>query len=106
MTSSMTAFTRQQTEQEWGSLTWEIRSVNHRYLETSVRLPEIFRGLENAIRESVRKKLTRGKVECQLRFHSDESATGDISINRELVAQLINANTEIQKLQDAKSGAS
>lgn len=103
MTSSMTAFTRQQTEQEWGSLTWEIRSVNHRYLETSVRLPEIFRGLENAIRESVRKKLTRGKVECQLRFHSDESATGDISINRELVAQLINANMEIQKLQDAKS---
>ena len=49
MTLSMTAFSRQQQEQEWGSLTWEIRSVNHRYLEANVRLPESFRALENAV---------------------------------------------------------
>ena len=97
MTSSMTAFARQQTEQEWGSLTWEIRSVNHRYLETSVRLPEIFRGLENAVREAVRKKLNRGKVECQLRYQQTESGSGDISINSDLVKQLVQANREIQK---------
>ena len=55
MMLSMTAFSRQQLEQEWGSLTWEIRSVNHRYLEVSLRLPDLFRGLENSIRGAVRK---------------------------------------------------
>lgn len=96
MTSSMTAFSRQQSDQDWGSLTWEIRSVNHRYLETSVRLPEIFRGLENAVREAVRKRITRGKVECQLRFQSSDTKQGEISINQDLVDQLIKANQGIQ----------
>ncbi len=96
MTASMTAFTRQQTEQEWGSLIWEIRSVNHRYLETSVRLPDTFRGLENRIREAVRKRLSRGKVECQLRFQAAASSNVDIAINRDLVDQLLQANRDIQ----------
>jgi len=98
MTSSMTAFTRQQSEQDWGSLTWEIRSVNHRYLETSVRLPDIFRGLENQIRERVRKSMSRGKVECQLRYNAQEGAGGSIAINEELVQQLLQANRNIQRL--------
>ena len=98
MTSSMTAFTRQQSEQDWGSLTWEIRSVNHRYLETSVRLPDIFRGLENQIRERVRKSMSRGKVECQLRYNAQEGAGGSIAINEELVQQLLQANRNIQQL--------
>lgn len=92
----MTAFTRQQIEQEWGSLVWEIRSVNHRYLETSVRLPDTFRGLENRIREAVRKRLSRGKVECQLRFQATESSNVNIAINLDLVEQLLQANREIQ----------
>ncbi len=96
MTASMTAFTRQQTEQEWGSLVWEIRSVNHRYLETSVRLPDTFRGLENRIREAVRKRLSRGKVECQLRYQAAESGNAEISINNDLVQQLLQANQDIQ----------
>lgn len=96
MTASMTAFTRQQTEQEWGSLVWEIRSVNHRYLETSVRLPDTFRGLENRIREAVRKRLSRGKVECQLRYQAAESGKAEISINADLVQQLLQANQDIQ----------
>lgn len=92
----MTAFTRQQIEQEWGSLVWEIRSVNHRYLETSVRLPDTFRGLENRIREAVRKRLSRGKVECQLRFQATDSSNVNIAINLDLVEQLLQANREIQ----------
>ena len=82
MTLSMTAFSRQQQEQEWGSLTWEIRSVNHRYLEANVRLPESFRALENAVREAVRKRLTRGKVECQLRFQSEANVSTELHLNR------------------------
>ena len=97
MTSSMTAFTRQQSEQEWGSLTWEIRSVNHRYLETSIRLPDIFRGLENQIREMVRKSVARGKVECHLRYTAQEIPGSSITINEELVQQLLEASARVQK---------
>jgi len=94
----MTAFSRQQQEQEWGSLTWEIRSVNHRYLETSVRLPESFRGLENGVREAVRKRLTRGKVECALRFQPEAKVSSDLHLNTKLIQQLVQANNEIEKI--------
>ena len=98
MTSSMTAFSRQQQEQEWGSLTWEIRSVNHRYLETSVRLPESFRALENGVREAVRKRLARGKVECALRFQSEAKISSDLHLNTKLIQQLVQANIEIEQI--------
>ena len=98
MTLSMTAFSRQQQEQEWGSLTWEIRSVNHRYLETSVRLPESLRALENGVREAVRKRLTRGKVECALRFQSEAKVSSDLHLNTKLIQQLVQANNEIEKI--------
>ena len=98
MTLSMTAFSRQQQEQKWGSLTWEIRSVNHRYLETSVRLPESLRALENGVREAVRKRLTRGKVECALRFQSEAKVSSDLHLNTKLIQQLFQANNEIEKI--------
>ena len=97
MTSSMTAFSRQQSEQEWGSLTWEIRSVNHRYLETSIRLPDIFRSLENQVRDRVRKTVSRGKVECQLRYTAQEILGSTITLNEDLIQQLMEASVRIQK---------
>ena len=97
MTSSMTAFSRQQSEQEWGSLTWEIRSVNHRYLETSIRLPDIFRSLENQVRERVRKAVSRGKVDCQLRYTAQEIPGSTITLNEDLIQQLMEASVRIQK---------
>ena len=98
MMLSMTAFSRQQADKEWGSLIWELRSVNHRYLETSVRLPESFRGLENVIRDTVRKKLNRGKIECQLRFQVVEASQSDLLLNKELIAKLVRANNEINQI--------
>ena len=95
MTHSMTAFSRQQADSRWGSLTWEIRSVNHRYLEANVRLPENFRGLENLIREKLRQKLKRGKVDCQLHFKKFEAGSSDIHIDKELVKNLVDASSEI-----------
>lgn len=106
MTSSMTAFSRQQKEQEWGSLTWEIRSVNHRYLESSVRLPESFRALENAVREAVRKRLTRGKVECQLRFQSEVNVSSGLHLNKKLIGQLIQANIDIEQITGTSTSLS
>ena len=95
MVHSMTAFSRQQLEHEWGSLTWEIRSVNHRYLEPSVRLPENFRNLENPIRRQLRDKLYRGKIECLLRFRTVEANQIDWQLNLDLISQLTKANLEI-----------
>lgn len=92
---SMTAFSRQQLESEWGSLTWEIRSVNHRYLETSVRLPDTFRNLEANIRDTLRKKLARGKVECQLRFQMAAPEQSSLRLNEQLIERLLEANREI-----------
>ena len=95
MVYSMTAFSRQQLEHEWGSLTWEIRSVNHRYLEPSIRLPENFRSLENPIRKQLRDKLYRGKIECLLRFRTVEANQIDWQLNLDLISQLTKANVEI-----------
>ena len=95
MVHSMTAFSRQQLEREWGSLTWEIRSVNHRYLEPSVRLPENFRSLENPIRKQLRDKLYRGKIECQLRLRTLQSNQIDWRLNLDLISQLTKANLAI-----------
>ena len=106
MTLSMTAFSRQQKEQEWGSLTWEIRSVNHRYLETSVRLPESLRALENGVREAVRKRLTRGKVECALRFQSEAKISSDLHLNTTLIKQLVQAKVEIEQITGTSSNLS
>lgn len=69
MAHSMTAFARRESTTPQGTLGWELRSVNHRYLEPHLRLPETFRELEPALRETLRRELSRGKIECTLHFH-------------------------------------
>lgn len=68
MIASMTGFARSTTETDWGTATWELRTVNHRYLDISQRLPEDWRGLEPKVREMLSSRLARGKVECNLRI--------------------------------------
>ena len=74
MLRSMTGFASDKINTDCLSAVWEIRSVNHRYLEVSCRLPETFRHLEMAAKELVRQTLQRGKVECSLRY---EFSTGE-----------------------------
>jgi len=88
---SMTAFARRELKADWGSAVWEIRSVNQRYLETSFRLVEQFRGLEPVLRERFRKSLQRGKVECTLRFMPAPGASSTLNVNQELAAAVIAA---------------
>ncbi|MCO4758613.1 MAG: YicC family protein [Oceanospirillaceae bacterium] len=97
MTRSMTAFARQEAEHPWGSLIWEIRSVNHRYLEPHLRMPESLRELEGSLREQLRKKLSRGKVECTLRFHPEAQAQ-QLTVNSEFAKELIAAADEVAAL--------
>lgn len=91
MIRSMTAYARREIKGEWGSATWEMRSVNQRYLETYFRLPEQFRSLEPVVRERIRSRLTRGKVECTLRYEPDVSAQGELILNEKLAKQLVTA---------------
>ncbi|MES2606256.1 MAG: YicC/YloC family endoribonuclease [Pseudomonadota bacterium] len=88
MTASMTAFARQQSEHDFGTLIWEIRAVNHRYLEPSFRLPESLRQLESTLREALRQGVQRGKVEAQLKFVAAQAAKASISLNEEVLLQL------------------
>jgi len=67
MIRSMTAFARSSVEKAEAELTWELRSVNHRYLEAFVRLPDELRAMEPLVRERVNARLGRGKLECVLR---------------------------------------
>lgn len=88
MIHSMTAFSRQEITADWGSASWEIRSVNQRYLETFIRTPEHLRSLEPILRERIRKQLNRGKVECNLRFESNDNQDAFV-INQILAKQVI-----------------
>lgn len=100
MIRSMTAYARRETKGNWGSAAWELRSVNQRYLETYIRLPEQFRGLEPAIRERIRNRLTRGKVEVNLRFEADPSAQSALVLNEKLAIQLVQAANWVKMQSD------
>lgn len=97
MTSSMTAFARNHIATNWGQLSWEIRSVNHRYLDISLRLPEPLRVTEEAVRERINSQLARGKIECFLRFQVDSNQPGTMAINGKLVDKLTEMANEIEK---------
>lgn len=68
MARSMTGFARRETRGDYGVLIWEVRSVNHRYLDMSLRLPEELRSLEGECRERIAADVKRGKLDGQLRF--------------------------------------
>jgi uncharacterized protein (TIGR00255 family) len=87
MIRSMTAFARVEGPAAGQDLVWELKSVNHRYLEVSPRLPEQFRDLDNAVREKCRQRLSRGKVEVTLRPGGGES-TESLTLDEDLVRQL------------------
>ncbi|TLX64870.1 YicC family protein [Stutzerimonas nosocomialis] len=97
MTHSMTAFARTEQAGTQGTLSWEIRSVNHRYLEPHLRLPDAFRELEGPVREALRKGLSRGKVECTLRF-VEESGSRSLQIDEDRARQVIAAAEQLSRL--------
>lgn len=84
----MTGFARSAGQGEWGSAVWEIRSVNHRYLEISSRLPEEFRALEAEVRERIGKRLNRGKVDCLLRYQLQVELSRGLVINGKVLRQI------------------
>lgn len=103
MIRSMTAYARKEINADWGNASWEIRSVNQRYLETYIRLPEQLRSLEPLIREKLRNRLTRGKVECTLRFELNlANQHQELFLNKDLAKQIIESANWIK--QESLSG--
>jgi uncharacterized protein (TIGR00255 family) len=87
MIRSMTGFARRERQFPWGSLAWELKTVNHRFLEMGFRLPEEFRAGEADFRQSVAASVRRGKVECSLHFRPAVLA-GALEVDAELLASL------------------
>jgi uncharacterized protein (TIGR00255 family) len=84
----MTAFARIQQSNDAGAITWELRSVNHRYLEPGLKLPDDFRQLEPEIRKLLAQYLTRGKIDLSLRYKVDPQKQGKIAVNKPIVQNL------------------
>jgi len=98
MIQSMTAFARAQGQGTWGNAVCELRSINHRYLEIGVRMPETLHALEAQIRERIRHYIRRGKIECNIRFQPGDISGAGIIINHHLAEELCKANDVIAEI--------
>ena len=87
MIRSMTAYAGGERVTRWGTLGCELRSVNHRFLEVGVRLPEELRALEPQLRERVAGRISRGKLDLVMRLRAPEAATS-LAVDEALVEQL------------------
>jgi uncharacterized protein (TIGR00255 family) len=98
MIRSMTGFARRERQGPWGTLTCELRSVNHRYLELSLRLPDDLRGLENDSRQLLSASLRRGKVDAGVYLRGAPAGTASLEINRALVEQVVAGAAEVSAI--------
>ena len=103
MICSMTAFARFDQQESWGQICWELRSVNHRYLDICIRLPDDCRRLEIKIREHIQQYLKRGKVDCTLYFQANQNENVKLHINQRLAQQLCQATEEINNISGSNA---
>ena len=98
MIHSMTGYATATREFPFGTLGVELRSVNHRYLELGLRLPEEVRSLEPAVRERVTARLSRGKVECRVSFAAAAGMGKTLKLNEEFLQQLEGLERKVRTL--------
>ena len=97
MLYSMTGFARVEDTGELGNLIWEVRSVNHRYLEIAFRLPEEFRRLEVSLRKHAQSRFTRGRIDCTFRYRVTDVQSAALELNKPLLDCLL---VQIRKLNE------
>jgi uncharacterized protein (TIGR00255 family) len=95
MIRSMTAFAAREAQTPHGVLAWELRSVNHRYLEISLRLPDDLRALEPRLRERIAQRIARGKVDVALRLRGAPAAAVGLSLDAALARDLGRLSREL-----------
>ena len=98
MLNSMTGFARETAETAFGTITCEMRAVNHRYLDVQFRLPEELRAKELDLRNRISSSLKRGKVECSIYLKRGSSNKEELHFNEVLVTQIAARATEISNL--------
>lgn len=98
MPLSMTSFARVEFEADYGRGAWELRSVNHRFAEIFVRLPEDFRSMEGAVRERIAASVKRGKLDCSLRFDTARTQFKALRVNERAANEVIKATQHIADL--------
>ena len=99
MTCSMTGFARVEAQLEAGGLVWELRAVNHRFLDAQFKMPEDFRRLEPELRKRLGRKLSRGKVDCGLRFRAAVNTATEAGIHGETLQRLLELIGEVRQRQ-------
>jgi uncharacterized protein (TIGR00255 family) len=98
MIYSMTGFAVASAEMNSGSLTLELRAVNHRYLDLQLRMPDELRSQESALRETIATQLTRGKVECRIGYSAHQTAQNPALLNKNMVQQLALWSTHVREI--------
>ncbi len=97
MIASMTGFARRELAGSWGTLTCELRSVNHRYLEPGFRLPEELRPLESDLRQLLSKNLKRGKIDCTMHLRGAQGAERELRIDPAALARVAAAIGQVSR---------
>lgn len=96
MIHSMTGYATASREMPWGALSVELRSVNHRYLDISFRMPDDLRAGESAMREAITAVTHRGKIECRVAMAVRQDAQQLSTLDRDLLARLLSLSTDVQ----------
>jgi uncharacterized protein (TIGR00255 family) len=98
MISSMTGFARRELSGPWGSLVCELRSVNHRFLESGFRLPEELRSVEGDLRQRLGQALRRGKLDCTITYRSAQAAAMTLEVDAAALERLTSRLDELQRV--------
>lgn len=97
MIRSMTGFSRRETRGDWGALTCELRTVNHRYLEVSLRLPDELKSLDGELRQAIGSALRRGKVDANIYLQGQTSIAPSFELNQEIVRHVVDKLRELNQ---------
>ena len=98
MPKSMTGLARADQSAEWGNVVCELKSVNHRFLDLSFRIPDSLRAVEHELREKVRSKIARGKVECSISVKFNQGNDEQLQLDKHVAESYINAATELSDM--------
>ena len=103
MPYSMTGFASADAVSAPFQIAWEIRSVNHRYLDITLRMPEEFRQLESSLRDALGRLLRRGKVDCSLKLTAQTASGAETEVDHDLLAELRRLQASVHaELPDAR----
>jgi uncharacterized protein (TIGR00255 family) len=97
MIASMTGFARREISGSWGALVCELRSVNHRFLESGFRLPDELRASEGEFRQRLARDLKRGKVDCSITFRRPQGAETALEVDPAALERLLGSVRDISR---------